>query len=653
MRIWRWAAVGGLVISGQATGQQPAAQPTLQQAFEAAATLDGTGTPAARLAAWEALERRAGKNPRNAALFRIRKAGALIALDRLDEAIAATRSGLAGLPASDPSLAGDRSIAWLTLAQIAQQSLDYAGAVEAFRKAEDAANEPDLKLSAWLGLYATEPYVDPKAAAATVARVTPLAAARKIEAKVRGQLARYDAERLLNAGDFAAAKARAKDAIALLGGLTERTFVDDVPPRSDAAIAALLAGDGEDARRYMAMTGAGRAPRGSFDPAVQMVPPDCGGDSGLKPNDAAVIEFSVGDDGRVLESRPVYAAGGGAAALEFARAARNWSWTPEQLKTLPAFFRVRTRVEMRCSTAFERPGIIAYLDEVLGAWLVDHGATLPPVIEGSDAEILPRLRAGLVAEQAKSGASSLALVAWLRQIIRSSVSTREESNADAIRALAILDSHRAPKVVRLSLQLAEWNSQSADSINRGRGRAILEAALADPANAADPDVRTALRIVVADLAKPGDSRVLEPLRAIQADPQIDHKGALWTAAMARLASLEQSNGNAQAAQRAFDESGLTAEQCALIDSAPKLIHASGTYPNEALQWGFEGWATVQYDVTADGRTANARTVVAYPPFIFGKAAQMGIAGAKYAKSYRPDGGLGCGGSSSRYRFVAP
>ncbi len=653
MRVARWAAIGGLALAGQGHAQQPATQPTLQQAFEAAADLDEKGTPEARLAAWEALERRAGKNQRNAALFRIRKAGALIALDRLDNAIAATRSGLAALPAGDPTLAGDRASAWLTLAQIAQQSLDYAGAAAAFHKAEDSSDLPSFRLSAWIGLYATEPYVDPKAAAATVARVTPLAAAMKLDSKVRGKLARYDAERLLNLGEFGGAETRAKEAVALLGGLTERTFIDDVPPRSDVAIAALLTGDAEEAQRYMAYTGAGHTPHGSFDPAVQMVPPDCGGDSGLKPNDAAVIEFTVGEDGRVIASQPVYAAGGGAAALEFARAARNWSWTAEQFKALPPFYRVQTRVEMRCSTAFERPGIGAFLDGELGTWLADQGASLPPMIEGSDADALPRLRAGLAAEQAKSGASSLATVGWLRQIARSSVSTREETNADAARALAILASHQAPRLVRLGLQLTEWESRSADSGRRNKSRTIVETALADPGNASDPEVRTALRIVLADLTKPKDPRAIAPLRAVQADAQVDHKGALWIAAMARLASLEQTAGNAQAAQRAFDESGLTAEQCALVDSAPKLIHASGTYPNDALKWGFDGWATVQYDVTADGRTTNARTVVAYPPFIFSKAAETGIAGAQYTKSYRPDGGLGCGGTSSRYRFVTP
>ena len=74
---------------------------------------------------------------------------------------------------------------------------------------------------------------------------------------------------------------------------------------------------------------------------------------------------------------------------------------------------------------------------------------------------------------------------------------------------------------------------------------------------------------------------------------------------------------------------------------------------EALRWGFEGWAISQYDVDAEGRTQNTRTVVAYPPFVFGPAANGIIKGARYAKTFRPDGGLGCGSLTQRVVFRIP
>jgi len=85
----------------------------------------------------------------------------------------------------------------------------------------------------------------------------------------------------------------------------------DAAARSDAAIAFLLGGNADEARRYMAYTGAGRMKKGSFDPAAEMRSPDCGGDAGLKPNDVAVVEFNIADDGTIERARPIYAAGGG------------------------------------------------------------------------------------------------------------------------------------------------------------------------------------------------------------------------------------------------------------------------------------------------------------------------------------------------------
>ena len=652
MRRFMFAVTAMAAVQASAQTPVPAAAPTLQQQYEAATALDATGTPAQRLAAWEALERRPKFSRRSVAIFRSRKAVALTELGRLDEAVAAARASLADLPSTDPSLGEDRGNAWLAIGQINREALDYPGAIAAFREAEKTPSQA-IRIAAWIGLYQTEPHVDPKAAAATVARVAPLVAAMNPGRDTLALFARYDAERLLNAGDFAAAKARAMDAVRLNGGLTNRTSIADVPARSDVAIAALLTKDMATAREYMAMTGAGRSTKGAFVAGAQMVPPDCGGDSGLRPEDVAIVEFSVADDGRVLGSQPVYSAGGGRAGLEFARAVRGWSWTPEQLKDLPVFYRIRTRIELRCSTAFQRPGIAAYLDAALGRWLDDRKVTLPPMPTGSDAEMLPKLRAGLAAAEARDGAAAPAVLPWLLLLVRNTLYSRDETHAAAVRALAILDANRGAPAARLSFQLIEWQTREVESRRRGGILPLIRTALADPAQTADAETRTALRLIYVDNLRARDPEALTVLRAVHDDTGLDRKSALWTAAMAQLASLEQQAGNSAAAAQAFEASGLSAEQCALVDRAPKMLHASGEYPNEALMWGFDGWVRLQHDVTAEGRTTNARAVMAYPPFIFNEAALTGIAGARYAKSYRPDGGLGCGGTIQGYRFIAP
>lgn len=121
-------------------------------------------------------------------------------------------------------------------------------------------------------------------------------------------------------------------------------------------------------------------------------------------------------------------------------------------------------------------------------------------------------------------------------------------------------------------------------------------------------------------------------------------------ALVRLASLDQQAGNAAAARTAFEESGLAANQCGLIDSPPRLLSAGGTFPQEAMTWGFEGWTRTQFDVSANGKVVNMRAILSYPPFVFTKAGVETIAGARYAKTYRPDGSLGCGASIQGIKF---
>ena len=120
-----------------------------------------------------------------------------------------------------------------------------------------------------------------------------------------------------------------------------------------------------------------------------------------------------------------------------------------------------------------------------------------------------------------------------------------------------------------------------------------------------------------------------------------------------MASIDAGNGKLDQARAAFKRSGLSADQCALLDSPPRMTASNvggDDFPKEAMRWGFEGWTELQYDVTADGKTQNVRAIVSYPPFVFTKAGANVMDGARFAKTYRPDGGLGCGGDTGRVRF---
>nr|WP_275298312.1 energy transducer TonB [Sphingomonas beigongshangi] len=81
-----------------------------------------------------------------------------------------------------------------------------------------------------------------------------------------------------------------------------------------------------------------------------------------------------------------------------------------------------------------------------------------------------------------------------------------------------------------------------------------------------------------------------------------------------------------------------------------MISVGGTFPQEARRWGMEGWTRTQFDVDADGHVRNERAIISYPPFVFTKSGTETLRTARYAKTYRPDGGLGCGALTRGVRF---
>ena len=655
MRIDRVGVFGaGMMAIAAATVQVAAQAPatTVQQDFDSAAALDTKGDKVAALAAWEKLEARTKPGSRSRGVALIRKSAALFKLDRSDDAVIAARGGLALLPATDPTLAEDRWRAYYNLGSIAQNALDYAGAGEAYASAETAADTPAMNAGAMLALAETRTFTDPASADATLARVDALVKSVQTDARLKAMVARRHAILLLNRGAYEPARLYAVEAVKQLGGLTSQTDSNDVSARSDAAIASLLAGKPDKAREYMAMTGAGRLTKGEFDPAVQMDVPPCGGEADLRPADMAVVEFTIGDDGVVRNVSPIYAAGGGAVALEFARAVRDWSWTPEQAKALPAFFRYNVRVEMRCSTEFERPSITKFLDADMATWLQTKGLALPTKERGADAIAVVRQRAALAEAEAKSGPNGLATLPPLYQLVNNAVVGREETNVFARRALAIAEAQGAPPSARLPLEISVRETASADTWRAGSYTRAMTPLLTMPAYANDPKAHAAILLLIAEATRSGTRR-LPLLQEVADDKRLVANDPLRVGALIRLASLQQQAGDTAAARTTFDRSGLAANQCAILDAPPRFLSAGGVFPNEAMAWGFEGWTKTQFDVDADGRVLNQRAVLSYPPFVFTKAGVQTVAGARWSKTFRPDGGVGCGGLSQNVRFKLP
>jgi tetratricopeptide (TPR) repeat protein len=638
--------------------QQPAAAattnaaPTAQQLFDAGAAADATPDAAAAAKAWALLEQRTKPGSRSNSVAKVRRGGALFRAGDRQAAGKALRAGLAALPKTDATLAEDRLLANLRLGALAIDALDYAGAADFFVAAETDAGEPSEKLGALLGQVQAMTFVDPGRAKAALTRIEGIVAGIKIDDKVKATIAQRQSELLLNLGDFAGAKAAALRAVAASGGLTSRTSLSDVAVRSDAAIAMLLAGQPDQAREYMAMTGAGRLPKGEFDPAAEMRAPDCGGEAGLKPADVAVVEFSIADDGTVRSVAPIYAAGGGQVALEFARTVREWWWPAEQVAAIPAFYRYGARVEMRCSTAFQRPSIDNNVDALVEKWLTDKGVDVPDAANGPTA--LASQRAA-VATAVAASPGSLATMAAVFRLSRNWALPDDEQSTLYDRGMRIAADHGAPPVVRLAF---DRTLDGDDGNRRMKWRDRLAAMASSPPYGTDPQARAVLLLKLADSAtarRAAEQQAVQSLRRIVDDSALSKDDPFKIGALVRLASLEQRAGKLEAARAAFEATGLDAKQCALLDARPKMVSMPGAdaFPKEAMVWGFEGWAQVQFDIGADGKTTEQRALLSYPPFIFTRASTDFFKTTRFAKTYRPDGEPGCGGTLQRLSFKLP
>lgn len=661
----RWMAIGLASASAAGAWAQVATPPkvatgatTAQQDYNAAVALDDKGDKAGALAAWQRFGERPGLTARTRGIAKVREGADLIALRRLDEGAQATRLGLANLPKAEAALAPDRWRANYNLGLAAENSLDYAMAASQYAAAEKEIGDGVEGVVALVGEVRTLTFVDPAAARDALERLDRVVPAAKLGKSDLAQVARLHTLVALNTGDLRTARSSALEAVTKLGGITEQTSVEDARARSDAAIALLLNNAPDEARRYMAMTGAGRLGTSRFDPAAAMQAPDCGGEAELKPSDVAVVEFAVDDDGRPVSIRPIYAAGGPAAGLAFARSVRDWSWTPDQAKAIPPFFRAAARVEMRCSTAFARPSLRSQLDVAFEEWLAGKGAAVSPEPQQPSTAIAEQ-RAALAGAEARSATSLQTLAALYR--LMSNPFYPDPTAPLAARGLAIARAQGAPPMVQLALDLPLREGEKLDSWKPPVFQRLATAMLAEPAYAADPQARSILRLMMADRIDSGKSRggasdtAALVLRQVADDKALAANDPLRVGALVRLASIEERTGNAAGARDAFMKTGLSPSQCGLLDAPPKMVAKPGSeaFPMEALQWGFEGWTQVQYDVGSNGRAGNVRALLSYPPFIFTKAGTKFFDDATFAKTYRPDGSLGCGASTTRVKFTLP
>lgn len=601
MRTWQ-----GLAVAASVAGAAHAA--TVQEAFDAASAAYAAGHWNEALGAYSAMEARLPARGRNIAIVRLRKGTALVRLDRWADGAGVLADALAQVPTGDASLAIDRYEGQMSLGVAEERLIDPVAASAAFRTAEAIAPDAAARVDALTSVARVEAYLDPAGAIAAIDAALPAAAAsgKKLEAQLRTIRGRA----LLNAGQVAPARVELQRAVDLLGGLTTKVGITDLAARSDLAVAALLAGDKDGAKRYLAYSAAGTLEDG-FDRGANMEPPDCGVATGLRPDDVAVVEFGIGADGTVAYAAPVYTSRPGPQVAEFARAVAGWSWAPARLAKIPLLFRAMTRLELRCSTAAERPSMTTRLDAAVRDWFAArHVATVSTGVLATDLGAARRGRA--------AAGTDFARAPFNFEIAGNAAAPEAERRAAAAAWSAAALAAGPPPMVRVAATLV--------AAPTGRSRTAVPAAalrlLDDPAIAADAAPLATLRLYLADayLERRAYASAKPLIAAVTADDRLAPHDPLRVAALIRASVIAVAAGDLPAARAAFEASGLNEAQCSIADAEPAVVRRSasvGDYPLEAVQWHISGWAVTELDVNADGTTRNVRTTIAYPPFVFG------------------------------------
>lgn len=604
------------------------------------------------------------------AAIALRKGVCLLQVGRADESAALIEAALPTLAAQGDAFANDRRDGHVALGRRLMGRFDYDGAEREFERA--------LALSQGTGRFQPLSHLaqvtafdggdKPLAyAAETVALADQIAG---LDPKVRGLVAAQHARTLLNQGRLEEANKELVALLAAAGGLGRTVNLDDLVIRSDLALSALLRKDAEGARKYLAYTGQGRLRTNvKFTSGTSMAPPPCDAANGLRPDNGAVIEFQLGEDGAVRGVNPIYVQGGRRTALAFARAVSQWSWSPEVAIAIPLLFRATIRVQVSCSNAADQPGSTMPLLEAARLWLAEQGmpaliATQPErqlltqlwSLEDSDVPVdrvrhREAVRALIAAAEGKPAlhAGALLLLAdspaflaadRLAAAQQASKLTQPGGVAPVLRALAAL------KVTFLSNTQRGTNDLT-----------LLRTTLAQPEIAGDALASATLRLVIAQEQSTSGKEARKLVAAIVAEPALPPQHPLKVQALLQQATQYAEAGDLAGAAAAYAATGLTDEQCATLGVKPALKtdgNASAKFPDAALRWGFEGWVRLETDIAPNGKPIAPRAVVAYPPFVFENSAALIMRDVRYRASFRPESaGAACTARSENINFRIP
>ena len=643
-----------LVIALALLGAAPAAAGTVQEDFDAAqAHLDAMRLPEARAGFAALLDRMGASKSRSAMIVRSRLGETMVAMGDVEEAEPLLQAALAGLPAGVASAAEERAGALTHLARVAEEQGRIREALGHWQAILTERLLPPASLGglqARLGAARTGQWTQPEAAAALMDGLLaePASAWGPPQAGISGRVLvlRMKGQLAMRLGQLDAAKAAFDAAGKLAGGTSSlQVNLDDVQLRGDLAVLAWLRKDMASVVRLTAMSGSAMLDDGGGRLGGVGDLPACAPSGDLAPDAMAVIEFSVRDDGRVLNVRPIYATPGSGPASshpeeQFAAAVHGWSWPADQAKATNPLWRAAIRVELRCQT--KRPDLVTTsLARDLDAWFKAKGLATPP-LSGTAAQGRQQLLAALAAVDAGGNPDAAAALPLLAALVQNPAHGGREAATHAARLDALAQRHDAPAYLRF---LAQWREVRSRADLAGLFRRLVQ--LADQRG----EQRTAdyLRLLRMEYKLGGDETA--ELDAIVA--RHDEADPLRTKALIMVSDRAFASGEEAKAATALAATGLSPQQCALVDVRPQGRNAFLTtddFPREARAWGLSALMRVSHDVTPAGDIANVRVISARPPFAFSEQTVRRMQGWKFKPVLRGTETVGCLGRVQPIRF---
>lgn len=630
---------------------QAQAPKTAQQLFNEAQLAYENGLWAAAAAGYREALQLQKQNGQGVASIRARFASALArsgdtieAQRQIDLAIAIFKS--LGIAKHE-----DLAVAYLTIGDLRRGELKFDAAVIAYRQgiaATEGAITPNLQLWGRTGIaYAMMTEKPDMASAALDEELADQVLMGRFSDTQKTSLFALKAMAELNRGDAKNAAVFIEKALALGGAMSSRVTLEQTRIRSDAAIIYSRMGEQEKVRKFLAYSGAGHLADGDalFPQSPEL--PICGAE--ISPQDFAVIEFAIGANGHADGAAPVFASRSGPIGAIFAASVKEWRWKRQAIAKLNSFWRASVRMELRC---VKRPPAITMSDafeESTEQWLAKAGS----LIDLSDPSAQPL-------DPAKSPDRVMAEIAngFLALAQGSGGGTWKETAATLSTQL---QTAQAPIEVQAQLAYmtavgrpnsSSWSFGVARAAKLGSAAAAIQAR---PGGARAGAWLRAERAVALERSKMLDQAHAE-LSAVVATPEaaLPKDDPIRSFATLHLAMLDRHQGNADLARNRLANAGLDADQCSLLDLEPiAQSHSIGNdaFPREALRWGFTGSVREAFDIAANGKVEDVRTIIAYPPFVFGPSTEKALASFRYLPPMLGDQPIGCVGQMHRINYV--